>query len=86
MKNFTATFIDEARLKSLYSRLGFKVIKDFATYTGFEKSHKRFHYESVKKGETKKLSYNVIKPYHYVLQLFMKIELKNMNIVLRKKI
>ena len=30
-KFVTATLISEAQLKSLYSRLGFKVIKDFST-------------------------------------------------------
>ena len=45
---FTKTLIEEARLKSLYSKLGFKVIKNFATSPNFEKSHKRFHCESVK--------------------------------------
>ena len=45
---FTATLIDKARLKSLYSRLGFKVIKHFATFTNFEKDRKQFHYESGK--------------------------------------
>ena len=44
----TATLIVEAQLKSLYSILGFKVTKYFATYTNFERSHKRFHYESGK--------------------------------------
>ena len=40
--------IAEARLKSLYSRLGFKVIKYFAKSTHFEKACKRFNYESGK--------------------------------------
>ena len=35
-------------MKSLYSRLGFKVIKDFATSNNFEKARKQFHYESGK--------------------------------------
>ena len=38
----------KALLKSLYSRLGFKVTKDFATFTNSEKARKRFHYESGK--------------------------------------
>ena len=42
---FTVTRISEARLKSLYSRLGFKVIKDFATSTNSKKDQKRFNYE-----------------------------------------
>ena len=35
-------------MKSFYSSLGFKVIKDFATSPNFEEARKRFHYESVK--------------------------------------
>ena len=42
----TETLISKSRLNSLYSRLGFKVIKDFATFPNFEKSYKQFHYES----------------------------------------
>ena len=45
---FTATLIVEDQLKSLYSRLGFKVIKDFATSPKFEAARERFHYESGK--------------------------------------
>ena len=44
----TETLIYYASLKSFYSRLGFKVIKDFATSPHFEKSHKQFHYDSGK--------------------------------------
>ena len=44
----TTTLIAEARLESLYSRLGFKVINDFATSTNLEKACKQFHYESGK--------------------------------------
>ena len=47
-KFFTAALIDEASLKSFYSRLGFKVIKDFVTYPNFEEACKRFNYESGK--------------------------------------
>ena len=47
-KFVTATRIAKTRLKSLYSRLVFKVIKEFATYPNFEKARKRFHHESVK--------------------------------------
>ena len=39
-KWFAATRIAEVSLKSLYSRLGFNVIKDFATSTNYEKAHK----------------------------------------------
>ena len=42
----TATLITEASLKLLYSRLGFKVIKYFATSPNFEKSFKQFNYKS----------------------------------------
>ena len=42
--------IVNASLKSFYSRLGFKVIKDFATSTNFEAACSRFHYE---KGKSK---------------------------------
>ena len=42
-KFVTATLIVKARFNSLYSRLGFKVIKDFATSPNFEEYHKQFH-------------------------------------------
>ena len=45
---FTETLIAEAQLKSLYSRLGFKFIKDFSKYPNFEKARKRFHCDSGK--------------------------------------
>ena len=51
---FTATLIFEARLRSLYSRLGFKVINDFATYPNFKEDSDRYCYESVKSKEFKK--------------------------------
>ena len=47
-KFVTATLIIEAQLKSLYSRLGFKIIKYFATSTNFEESRKIFNHESGK--------------------------------------
>ena len=47
-KFVTATIISEASLKSFYSRLGFKVIKNFATSPNFEEARKRFNYESLK--------------------------------------
>ena len=40
--------IADASLKSFYSRLGFKVIKDFATSTNFEEARSQFHYETGK--------------------------------------
>ena len=49
------TLIVDVSLKSFYSRLGFKVIRDFADYPNFEKAHKQFHYESGKsKADQKK--------------------------------
>ena len=42
------TLIVDASLKSFYSSLGFKVIKDFANFPNFEEVCKRFHYESGK--------------------------------------
>ena len=47
-KFITATLVSEAKFNSLYSRLGFKVIKDFATYPNFEEDRNIFHYESGK--------------------------------------
>ena len=74
---FKATLIADATLKSFYSRLGFKVIKDFANSPNFEEACKQFQYESGKsKADQKKLlAYNVYKPSHYVLHFFMTIEL-----------
>ena len=40
--------IADASLKSFYLRLGFKVIKDFATSTNFEEACSRFHYATGK--------------------------------------
>ena len=40
--------IADASLKSFYSRLGFKVIKNFANFTNFEEARIRFHYETGK--------------------------------------
>ena len=45
---FTATLISKAWLKSLYSRLGFKVIKIFVNCPNFEEDHKQFHNDSGK--------------------------------------
>ena len=53
-KQFTAKLISEAQLKSLYSRLGFKGIKDFAISPNFEEDHKWFRYESGKSKEFQK--------------------------------
>ena len=35
-------------MKSLYSKLGFKVIKDFATFPNYKNACKQFNYESGK--------------------------------------
>ena len=49
------TLIADALLKSFYSRLGFKVIKDFANSPNFEEARRQFHYESGKsKADQKK--------------------------------
>ena len=50
-ESVTETLISEAQFKSLYSRLPFKVIKDFAMSPNFEEARKRFHYESGKSKE-----------------------------------
>ena len=47
---FKTILIADASLKSFYSRLGFTVIKYFATSTNFEVARRRFHYE---KGKSK---------------------------------
>ena len=69
--------IADASLKSFYSRLGFKVIKYFATSTSFEEACSRLHYEKGKsKAEQKKLLvYSVYTPSHVVLHFSMTIEL-----------
>ena len=46
--SFIPTLIADASLKSFYSSLGFKVIKDFATSPHFGVVRKRFHYKSEK--------------------------------------
>ena len=77
-KNCVKTIlIDDASLKSFYSRLGFKVIKDFATSTNFEEACSWFHYETGKsKADQKKLlAYSVYTPSHDVLHFFMTIKL-----------
>ena len=38
--------IANVSLKTFYSRLGFFVIKDFATSTKFEAARRRFHYDT----------------------------------------
>ena len=48
MKFVTGALIAEAQSKSIYSSLGFKFIKDFATSPNLEKARKQFCYESVK--------------------------------------
>ena len=62
------TLVTNASLELFYSRLGFKVIKYFATSHNFEECRKQFHYESGKsKADQKKLlAYNIYKPSHDV--------------------
>ena len=43
--------IANVSLKTFYSRLGFSVIKDFATYTTFEAACRKFHYDTGKSKE-----------------------------------
>ena len=46
LKNRVKTvIIANVSLKSFYSRLGFKVIKDFTNSPHFEEAYKQFHYE-----------------------------------------
>ena len=68
-KFVTATSIAKARLKSIYSRSGFKVIKYFATSPNFKEARKQFHYESGKPKalQKQKFAYNVILPSQDVL-------------------
>ena len=56
LKNRVKTIlIADASLKSFYSRLGFKVIKDYETSTIFEKACRQFNYETGKfKADQKK--------------------------------
>ena len=56
----TATLVSGALLKSSYSRLGFKVIKDFATSSNFEKVRKRFNYVSEKSKALQKNNWLII--------------------------
>ena len=56
-KIVTETLITKALLKPLYSRLGFKVIKDFSTSPHFKEARKRFNYQS---GESKALHQKTI--------------------------
>ena len=48
------TLIAKALMNSFYSRLGFKVFKDFANIPNFEEARKQFHYESGKYKEDQK--------------------------------
>ena len=49
--NVKTIFIANVSLKSFYSRLGFLVIKDFATSATFEAACRRFHYDTGKSKE-----------------------------------
>ena len=61
------TLISKSRLKSLYSRLGFKIIKYFATSPNFEEARKQFHYESGKSKEFQKQTI-VLRCYQTILR------------------
>ena len=58
-------------MKLLYSRLGFKVIKDFATYPNFEESRRKFNYESGKSRALKKQTIGL--QYHLTITRRVKI-------------
>ena len=60
----TATLIAEALLKSFYSRLGLKVIKDFSKYPNFEEARKQFHYESGKSEALQKKNWRTMLSKH----------------------
>ena len=49
--------IDNASLKSFYSRFVFTVIKYFVTSTTFEAARRRFHYETGKSKSDQKKNY-----------------------------
>ena len=68
--------IAKASLKSFYSRLGFMVIKDFASSTTSEAARSRFHYETGKyKADQKKtIGLHFYTPSHDVLHFLMTIE------------
>ena len=70
-KFVTATIIVEALLKSFYSRLGFKVIRDFATSPNFEESRKKFNYESGKSRALQKQTIGL--QYHLTIPRRVKI-------------
>ena len=60
LTNYVKTIlIVNASLKTFYSRLGFTVIKDFATSTTFEAACSRFHYDTGNcKAEQKQTTYS----------------------------
>ena len=60
----TETLIVEASLKSFYSGLGFKVIKDFATSPHFEEARNLFNYESVKFKALQKMNWLTMSSIH----------------------
>ena len=63
-KGVTETLIYEALLKSFYSRLSFKVFRDFATYPNFEFSCERFHYKSRKSEALQKKNWRTMLSKH----------------------
>ena len=52
-KSSLKILIANVSLKTFYSRLGFSVIKYFATSTTFEAAHRQFHYDTGKFKEDK---------------------------------
>ena len=71
--------------KIRYSRLGFKVIEDFATSTNFEEARRKFHYETGKfKADQKK---NIgIKCLHTILRRVTFIHDDQINLNIHKKV
>ena len=68
---FTTTLIDEASLKSFYSRLGFKVIEYFATSPNFEGACKQFNNESGKSKALQKKT--IVLKFHQTIPIRVKI-------------
>ena len=84
----TETLIAKASLKSLYSRLGFKVIRDFATSPNFEKACNQFNYEAGKSIALQKktigLQYYLTIPWRVTIIYGNWIELNDKKYVLKK--
>ena len=86
---FTATVIAKALLKSFYLKLAFKVILMISRHLPISKrlvTDLITSQENLKHSRKNQLAYNLIKPSHDVLQLFMTIEYTLMKIEMRSKI